>query len=111
MLQRRLSSISQAHQVARHETPTGSSAVRLVWAGIRRTHGVAQQGKSPTLIEDLRLMVSAMAPQRRGQAWRLLELRDRALLLLGFAGLLSQRACRAERRGPGVLAGRPGSCT
>src|SRR5260221_11116291 len=30
-------------------------------------------------------MVSAMAP-RRGQAWRLLELRDRALLLVGFAG-------------------------
>jgi integrase len=31
-------------------------------------------------------MVQAMAPRRRGQDWRLLELRDRALLLLGFAG-------------------------
>ena len=27
-----------------------------------------------------------MAPRRRGQGWRLLDLRDRSLLLLGFAG-------------------------
>lgn len=84
-LQRRLSSISQAHQVAGLDTPTRNPMVALVWAGIRRTHGTAQDGKSPTLIEDLRAMVAAMAP-RRGQAWRLLDLRDRALLLLGFAG-------------------------
>src|SRR5438128_1878915 len=85
-LQRRLSSISQAHQVAGLESPTRSAAVRLVWAGIRRTHGTAQVGKAPTLVEDLQAMVGAMAPRRRGQDWRLLELRDRALLLLGFAG-------------------------
>jgi integrase len=60
--------------------------VRLVWAGIRRTHGTAQEGKAPALVEDLRAMVEAMVPRRCGQAWRLLELRDRALLLLGFAG-------------------------
>lgn len=84
-LQRRLSAISQAHQLAGHESPTSSAAVRLVWAGIRRTHGTAQEGKAPALIEDLRAMVAAMVP-RRGQPWRLLELRDRALLLLGFAG-------------------------
>jgi site-specific recombinase XerD len=85
-LQRRLSAISQAHQVAGHESPTRSAVVRLVWAGIRRTHGTAQEGKAPALVEDLRAMVGAMAPKRRGQVWRLLELRDRALLLLGFAG-------------------------
>jgi site-specific recombinase XerD len=83
-LQRRLSAISQAHQLAGHASPTNSSAVRLVWAGIRRTHGVAQTAKTPALVEDLRAMIAAMAP-RRG-AWGLLELRDRALLLLGFAG-------------------------
>ena len=85
-LQRRLSAISQAHQVAGHETPTRSAAVRLVWAGIRRKHGTAQEGKAPALVEDLRAMMAAMAPRRRGQDWRLLEVRDRALLLLGFAG-------------------------
>src|ERR1051326_1925699 len=85
-LQRRLSAISQAHQVAGHETPTRSAAVRLVWAGIRRKHGTAQEGKAPALVEDLRAMMAAMAPRRRGQEWPLLEVRDRALLLLGFAG-------------------------
>ena len=94
-LQRRLSAISQAHQVAGHETPIRSAAVRLVWAGIRRKHGTAQTGKAPALIEDLRDMVDAMAPQvrrvrgqgsRAPEPWPLLALRDRALLLLGFAG-------------------------
>jgi len=85
-LQRRLSAISQAHQVAGLETPTRNAMVMLVWAGIRRTHGSAQEGKAPALVEDLRTMVAAMAPRRRGQPWQLLELRDRALLLLGFAG-------------------------
>src|SRR6266849_1724135 len=79
-LQRRLSAISQAHKTAGLETPVRSAAVRLVWAGIRRTHGTAQDGKAPTLVEDLRAMVQAMAPRRRGLDWRLLELRDRALL-------------------------------
>jgi hypothetical protein len=78
--------ISQAHQVAGHETLTRSSTVRLVWAGIRRKRGTAQDGKTPALVEDLRAMVTAMAPRRRGHAWRLLELRGRALLLVGFAG-------------------------
>src|SRR5205814_2377346 len=43
------------------------------------------EGKVPVVVDDLRAMVTAMTP-RRGQAWRLLELRDRALLLIGFAG-------------------------
>lgn len=85
-LQRRLSAISQAHKTAGHETPTRSSKVSLVWSGIRRTIGTAQEGKAPALIEDLRAIVDAMAPRRRGQGWRMLELRDRALLLVGFAG-------------------------
>ncbi len=84
-LQRRLSAIAQAHKLSGHESPASSPRVRLVWSGIRRTLGVAQDGKAPALIEDLQAMVAKMAP-RRGKPWRLLELRDRALLLVGFAG-------------------------
>ncbi len=84
-LQRRLSAISEAHQMAGHESPTKTAAVRMVWRGIRRTICTAQEGKAPTLVEDLRAIVQSMAPSR-GQAWRILELRDRALLLVGFAG-------------------------
>ena len=81
-LQRRLTSIGQAHQAAgyaAHESPTKHVTVRAVWAGIRRAHGTAQEGKAPTLIEDVRAMVATLPDT-------LLGVRDRALLLLGFAG-------------------------
>jgi site-specific recombinase XerD len=84
-MQIRLSAISQAHKAAQLETPTRSATVSAVWSGIRRTLGTAQEGKAPTLVDDLRQMVAAMSP-RRGQTWSKLELRDRALLLVGFAG-------------------------
>jgi integrase len=76
---RRVSAISQAHQAAGHESPTKTAPVRAVLRGIRRTLGVAPQAKTPVLIEDLRLMVGAL-PEG------LLGIRDRALLLIGFAG-------------------------
>ena len=78
-LQRRLSAISQAHRLAGHPTPTGAAAVRAVWAGIRRVHGSAQDGKAPALTADIRAMLAALPPGTIGA-------RDRALLLLGFAG-------------------------
>jgi site-specific recombinase XerD len=78
-LVRRISAISQAHQIAGFETPTRSSQVRLVMAGIRRTSGTAQVAKTPVLVEDLRRMVSKLPKN-------LLGVRDRALLLVGFSG-------------------------
>jgi len=78
-LARRLVAISQAHKAVDLPSPTTSSAVRRVHAGIRRTHGTAQQGKAPTLVADLKKMVGLLPDSMVGQ-------RDRALLLLGFAG-------------------------
>ncbi len=78
-LQRRLSSISQAHQAAGHATPTQEAIVRATWAGIRRVKGTAYEGKAPTLTADIRRMVDTLPPTPTG-------IRDRALLLLGFAG-------------------------
>jgi len=76
---RRISSISQAHQLAGLETPTTNSKVRLVLAGIRRTKGTAQRAKTPVLIEDLRKMVDRL-PET------LLGVRDHAILVVGFSG-------------------------
>jgi site-specific recombinase XerD len=76
---RRISAISQAHQIAGFETPTKSSQVRLVMAGIRRSKGTAQTAKTPVLVDDLRKMISTL-PEN------LLGTRDRALLLIGFSG-------------------------
>jgi len=78
-IQRRISSISQAHQAAGLESPTRSLLVRKALAGIRRTHGTAQTGKAPAVVEDLRRMVDTLSDTLAG-------LRDRALLLVGFAG-------------------------
>jgi site-specific recombinase XerD len=76
---RRISAISQAHQIAGMETPTGSAKVRLVMAEIRRTLGTAQDAKTPVMVDDLKRMIARL-PEG------LLGVRDRALLLIGFAG-------------------------
>jgi integrase len=76
---RRLVVIAQAHKGADLPTPTTSSLVHRVHAGIRRTIGTAQTRKAPAVIDELRRMVRALPATRVGQ-------RDRALLLLGFAG-------------------------
>jgi site-specific recombinase XerD len=82
-LQRRMASISQAHAAAGYpESPIRHALVRSVWRGIRRDKGVAQKGKSPALTADIRVMVDHL-PQDK-----LLGVRDRALLLLGFAGAM-----------------------
>jgi site-specific recombinase XerD len=78
-LQRRLAAISQAHQVAGFETPTRGPVIRNLLAGIRRAKGTASAVKTPALTEDIRLMVRAMPDS-------LLGCRDRAVLLIGFAG-------------------------
>jgi len=79
-LTRRVSAISQAHQASGFESPTQQLAVRKVMAGIRREKGTAQIGKKPIVTEDLRAMVATLKGKR------ILDVRDRALLLMGFAG-------------------------
>ena len=78
-IQRRLIAISQAHQASRLDSPTKSILVRETMKGIRRVKGTAQAGKAPTLTADIRAMVAALSSSPIGD-------RDRALLLLGFAG-------------------------
>ncbi len=78
-LARRLVAISRAHQLAGHPSPTKDAGVRTVAAGIRRAKGTAQEGKAPAVTRDLRAMVAALPPTLLGR-------RDRALLLVGFAG-------------------------
>jgi len=78
-LQRRLTAIAQAHKAADLDSPTADRAVRRVMTGIRRQKGTAQVGKTPAITREIRAMVEHLPPTLRGQ-------RDRALLLLGFAG-------------------------
>jgi site-specific recombinase XerD len=76
---RRLSAISQAHRMARLESPTQTQLVRMTAAGIRNTLGTASHHVSRIRETDLVMMVASLPDDLRG-------LRDRALLLVGFVG-------------------------
>ena len=79
---RRLTSITKAHQAAGFEASPASShhfVVSETLKGIRRSIGTAQEGKAPLLTNDIRRIVGS-CPET------LLGLRDRALILVGFAG-------------------------
>ena len=79
---RRLTSITKAHQAAGFEASPSSSqhfVVSETLKGIRRSIGTAQEGKAPLLTSDIRRIVGS-CPET------LLGLRDRALILVGYAG-------------------------
>jgi integrase len=78
-IDRRLSSIGYAHKQARHSLPTKDPEVERTMRGIRRAKGIAPNGKSPILTPLLKQMITALPDDLPG-------LRDKALLVIGFAG-------------------------
>lgn len=78
-VRRALAAISQAHKAKGVPSPRSSARVATTMRGIARTLGVAPVEKAPVLVPALRSM-TAILPAG------LLGLRDRALLVLGFAG-------------------------
>jgi len=78
-LQRRLASISVAHQAAGLPSPASAPIVRATMQGIRRTVGMAQRQAAPLMVEHVRQAVCVLDDSPRG-------LRDKAILLLGLAG-------------------------
>jgi integrase len=78
-IQRRLNAIAEAHKAAGLESPTHHAIVANTMKGIRRTLGTAPAQKAPTLTDDIRVMIEATDAGIIGT-------RDRALVLLGFAG-------------------------
>jgi site-specific recombinase XerD len=78
-LARRVAAIGYAHKLANLELPTDAEGVRATMRGIRRTFGGAKDKKAPAVAAKM-LSMAALAPDT------LTGLRDRALLLLGFAG-------------------------
>jgi site-specific recombinase XerD len=76
---RRLAAIRYAHKLAGFDTPSDAEPVKATLRGIRRTVGSAPIRKKPATAERVRAMANTTDSSRKG-------LRDRALLLLGFAG-------------------------
>jgi integrase len=80
-IEQALAAISEAHKTAGHSSPRSTPLVRGTMQGIRRSAGVAPAQKSPILASELQEIVRALPQGLRG-------VRDRALLLTGFAGAL-----------------------
>jgi integrase len=80
-LTRRLAAIAKVHSAAGLESPASlrHAVVSEVLKGIRRTKGTAPSCKAPFLVGQLK---AALRDTRED----LLGIRDRALLLIGFAG-------------------------
>jgi site-specific recombinase XerD len=78
-LGRRVSAIRYAHKLAGHPAPTDDERVKATMRGIRRSLGTAPRKKVPATAERIVAMALAAGEDIKG-------LRDRAVLLLGFAG-------------------------
>lgn len=78
-LERALISIRKSHLENQLDDPTAHAAVKTLMKGIRNDKGVAQKKAAPLLVEPLKKIVGAL------DLGRLKDLRDRALLCLGFA--------------------------
>ncbi len=78
-LARRLAGIHAAHVKRGFPDPTKGELVRLTFRGIRRRYGKPQWRVAPLRIEHLSAIISILGNSTR-------DIRDRALLLVGFAG-------------------------
>jgi len=80
-LQHRLIAIHQAHTDKGFDSPTRDRLVKRTMQGIRRTYGVAQRRVKALVKDDLLELLVMVAKQKPLKAAR-----DRAVLLVGFAG-------------------------
>ncbi|OYT98003.1 MAG: integrase [Burkholderiales bacterium PBB1] len=78
-LARRVVGIGRVHVTHGFPDPSKHPLVRAVLSGVRREHGASQRRAAPLLLRELLAVVAALPNDLRGT-------RDRALLLLGFAG-------------------------
>jgi integrase len=76
---RRLASLAKAHRSSGHGNPCEAELVRSTMRGIRRSFGTKQRQAAAILRDDLFAMLDRLGDQR------LKDIRDRALLLIGFA--------------------------
>ncbi len=86
----RLAAIAVAHKVAGYPNPTSKREEPLasIWAGIKRKRGQRKTQKMPLLEAHLRKIIKLKDAETHSAIGELRWIRDRALLLVGFAGAL-----------------------
>lgn len=92
-IERRLAAITTTYRSAGTPLPRQDRHIVDVMAGIRRTHGRPPRQKEALFAEDVLAMVAMLEQNLRG--WR-----DRAILLIGFAGGLRRSEITGLDCGP-----------
>lgn len=101
-IQRRLAAIRAVHKAAGFEPPTNAEGVKATMRGIRRQLRCRPTRKAPATSEVLHIVLAHLPKTLAG-------LRDRALLLVGFAAALRRSELSAlhvrhiERRSRGIV--------
>ena len=83
-LKRRLASISVIHKIKGFHIDTKHPVIRENLIGIKRKIGSHQKGKKPLLINNLYKIIDLIDNNKVNK--KLLSLRDKGILLLGFSG-------------------------
>ena len=78
-LMRRLASIAKAHAAQGLGNPTRSILVQSTMKGIKRAYTTLQKQAKPLLVTDLITIMASLTDSTK-------DMRDKALLLVGFAG-------------------------
>ncbi|MDC1158557.1 site-specific integrase [Pelagibacteraceae bacterium] len=82
-IKRRLVSIGVIHKIKGHYLDTKHPIIIENLLGIKRRKGIAQQGKKPLLINDLKKVIDVINNQNEPD---IKKLRNKAILLIGFSG-------------------------
>lgn len=80
-IERRLVSIKQAHRAAGYRIDKSDPLLIDTMKGIKNKHGKPQERKTPILVKDLQLMTKSLGIELK-------DIRDKAILLLGFTAAL-----------------------
>lgn len=118
-LSQRLAAVQHVHDQRGEESPTRSKAVRAVMRGIRRDSEESPRQAKPLLTADVKRMVDALPAEGGGpeSPAGLRAARNKALLLVGYAGafrrseLAALRAGHLDRRPAGAVVTVPESKT
>ena len=97
-LRRRVAAIARAHRIALHPLDTKHPSIRETLRGIARTHGEPGRRSAALTTAEIKRLVAVCGDDLAG-------VRDRALLLVGFAGAMR----RSELVGVDVAHVRPTS--
>jgi integrase len=97
-----IAAINHQHRTTGHLSPSAHELVTATLSGIRREYAAAgdrpRTPRDPLLVDDIKLLVGTARERCRGWADDVLERRDSAILLIGFAGAfrrseLSEMVC------------------